>query len=119
MSLYRYVVVGAVATAVHYAVLVALVDGLAVPPAAASFTGACAGAVVAFVGQRAFTFFDRARTFASVPRFMSVAIFGALINGSLVWAGTALGLHYLLAQVAATALVVVLSYHLNNRWTFA
>lgn len=50
---------------------------------------------------------------------MCVAIFGALINGSLVWVGTALGLHYLLAQVAATALVVVLSYHLNNRWTFA
>ena len=119
MSLYRYVVVGAVATAVHYAVLIGLVDGLEVEPAAASFAGACVGAVVAFVGQRAFTFFNRVRTFASLPRFMLVAIFGALANGALVWVGTALGLYYLIAQAAATALVVFLTYHLNNRWTFA
>ncbi|MFM8738510.1 MAG: GtrA family protein [Betaproteobacteria bacterium] len=39
-------------------------------------------------------------------------------NAAVVASGVALGLHYLLAQVLATALVMLATYHLNRVWTF-
>ena len=119
LSLYRYVAVGAIATASHYLVLVALVEGLAINASAASFIGACAGAAVAFSGQRSFTFADRPRTTLALPRFLAVAGRGALLNSVIVWTASATGLHYLMAQAIATVIIVCLTYHLNDRWSFA
>lgn len=110
---------GGVATACHYLVLVGLVEGAGLSATTATFIGACTGAGVAFVGQRAITFANRPRTTASLPRFLVVAAMGAGLNSVIVWIGSMTGLHYLLAQLIATLLVVYLSYHLNSVWSFA
>lgn len=119
MSLLHYIAVGSVATGSHYAVLVGLVEVVGLSATAATFIGACAGAGVAFVGQRAITFASRPRTPAALPRFLAVAALGAALNSAVVWLGTAAGLHYLAAQLIATMLVVYLTYHLNSVWSFA
>jgi putative flippase GtrA len=116
----RYIAVGAAATAVHYALLVTLVElaGSASSPAAAF--GAVCGALVAYAGNRRFTFSGGAPRSRSLPRFLAVAAFGAAANGVIVWSGTAIaGMHYLAAQVVATAFVVWSGFMLNRRWSFA
>lgn len=119
MSLFRYAAVGGIATGTHYLVLVGLVKGTGLNATAATFVGACTGAGVAFVGQRAITFDDRPRTSAALPRFLIVAALGAVLSSVIVWIGSTAGLHYLIAQFIATLLVVYLTYHLNSRWSFA
>ena len=119
MSLFRYAAVGGVATGSHYLVLVGLVEGTGLSAIAATFIGACTGAGVAFVGQRAITFANRPRTPAALPRFLVVAAMGAVLNSVIVWVGSTAGLHYLIAQFIATLLVVYLTYHLNSLWSFA
>jgi putative flippase GtrA len=55
-----------------------------------------------------------------LPRFLAVAALGAATSAALVHAGTAwLGLHYLVPQAVATALVLFAGYRLNRRWSFA
>lgn len=121
MSLPLYAAVGAAATVAHYAVLALLVESSWSPPGPAAALGALVGAGVAYFGNRAFTFKDTATPHRrAVWRFLTVALVGALLNGLMVGAGYEhLGLHYLLAQVMATVVVMLLTYHLNRWWTFS
>jgi putative flippase GtrA len=115
----RYLLVGAAATAAHYAILIALVEvaGAAAAPSAA--VGATFGALAAYSGHRRFTFPGKAPHARALPRFLAVAAFGAAANGALVWTGTEVaGLHYLAAQLVATAFVVWSGFMLNRRWSF-
>lgn len=121
MQFFWYLVAGGISTAVHYAVLIALVElsGLSAGPSAS--IGALCGAAVAYLANRRLTFTgSNARHTQALPRFMAIALLGAVLNGALVWLGAQqLGWHYLLAQALATVLVLSLTFQLNRIWTFA
>lgn len=115
-----YALVGLLATAVQYFVLVTLVERAAVPAGVAAAAGAAAGALAAYAGNRRLTFASRAAHARALPRFLAVAALGAATSAAVVFGGTEwLGLHYLLPQAAATAIVFVSGFTLNRRWTFA
>ena len=109
------------ATALHYAVLVALVELLAVPAASAAGIGALWGAALAYLANRRFAFRGSpALHRQAVPRFLAVALAGAVTNSLIVWAGTqAFEGHYLVAQALASLVVLALGYQVNRSWTFA
>lgn len=116
----RYLLVGLLGTAVHYALLIALVElaGAAAAPSAAF--GAACGALAAYAGNRRYTFAGGAAHGQALPRFLAVAAFGAAANGAIVWAGMQiLDMHYLAAQVVATSIVVWCGFVANCRWSFA
>lgn len=119
MPFFRYTLTGGIATSVHYAVLLTLVEGFHLKPPPSAVLGAVCGALVAYVGNRRFTFSSRAPHRRALPRFLFVAALGAVLSGVAVWAATLLILHYLAAQIAATALVLFITYRLNRRWTFS
>lgn len=120
MGFLRYSLAGALATGFHYAVLVFGTEGLQLPSWSAAFTGACGGALLAYAANRRFTFRSRRGHASSLPRFACVAILSGTLNGALVWGGTfLLEWHYLAAQLAATALLLVAGYHAHRMWTFA
>jgi len=114
----RYTLVGAGATLAHWALLAALVEVAALPAWAASGAGAVLGAQLGFFGNRRVTFDHQGPMAPAWRRFMLTAAAGALLGMAIVAAGVALGAHYLLAQVAATALVLVVTFSANRRWTF-
>jgi putative flippase GtrA len=115
----QYAAVGAIATAVHYAILVAVVEaGLLAPPRAAAL-GAWVGAQVAFAGNATLTFRAAGASVGAWLRFQITAVLGALLSFALVAAGVRLGLHYLVAQVLATLLNLLITFEINRRWSFA
>jgi putative flippase GtrA len=108
------------ATAVHYLVLVTLVELAGVQPGMAAATGALAGALAAYFGNRRFTFDSRAAHTRALPRFLTVAALGVATSAGIVFAGTEwLGLHYLIPQAVATLVVFLAGFTLNRRWSFA
>jgi putative flippase GtrA len=116
----RYLLVGTAATAVHYALLLALAELAGAAPAPSATLGAVCGSLVAYAGNRHFTFPGAGTHLRALPRFLAVAAFGAAANGAIVWAGTeAAGMHYLAAQVVATLVVLWSGFALNRRWSFA
>ncbi|HEY4067140.1 MAG TPA: GtrA family protein [Burkholderiaceae bacterium] len=114
----RYGFVGALATAVHYLVLIGGVEGGHWPAYLASGSGAVVGAQVAYAGNRWFTFAHTGAVSASWPRFQLTALFGALLGMAIVALGVRLGLYYLLAQVVATGIGLLLTFAINRHWTF-
>lgn len=119
MAFGRYLAVGAVATGVHYLVLLILVEKFGRAAPISAVIGAVCGALVAYAGNWRFTFRHAASHGQALPRFLVVAAGGAAANGLIVWVGTAqLGLYYLLAQLIATVLVVVATFQVNRAWSF-
>ncbi len=114
----RYTAVGGVATLAHYLLLCIAVERGHWPPPLAAGVGAALGAQVGFVGNRWFTFDHRGGWRGAWWRFQLTAVLGGVVSVVVVALGVRLGLHYLLAQVAATLLALVLTYAINRRWAF-
>jgi len=114
----RYSAVGAIATVVHYLVLIVCVEGLHWPAFVGSGVGAVVGAQVAYAGNRWFTFAHRGDARTSWPRFQATALLGAVLGMAVVALAVRLGLHYVLAQMLATGLSLVLTFAVNRAWTF-
>ena len=114
----RYAAVGALATAVHYALLAWAVERCGWAPPCAAGVGATAGAQVAFLCNRRFTFAHRGPAWPAWRRFQLASVLGMVISVLGVAAGLALGWHYLLAQALATLVSLGLTFALNRRWAF-
>lgn len=113
-----FVAVGAAGTLLHYLVLSALVLCSLASPGAASAAGACAGAYVNYWLNYRFTFASTRRHRDMVPRFMAVAVVGAVVNGMIVSQLSGLGLHFLLAQMIATCTILVSNFLISKKWIF-
>jgi putative flippase GtrA len=119
-QLIRFAIVGAIATAIHYAILIALVQGALAGPVAASSFGFAVGALASYTLNRNFTFRSSRAHLDAVPKFAIVALLGLSVNASLIWLlHAAVGLHYLLAQVLATGGTLLWNFTLNRIWTFS
>ena len=119
-SFVRYALIGGIATSIHYASLLALVQWIDLPAAHSATLAALCGALVTYLGNRVFTFSSRTEHRHALPRFLFVAALAAGLNGLIVWGGTrGLNWHYLMAQVCASMVILGLTYRINRAWTFA
>lgn len=114
-----YLAVGLVGTVGHYATLVVLVRLVGVDPVAASACGFTVGAIINYFANYHLTFRSRKSHGRTMTQFFVVALLGLLVNtGVMALMTHGVDAHYLLAQVVATGVVVVLTYLGNRFWTF-
>lgn len=115
----RFTGVGLMSAVGHYGLLIALVQGARVDAVAASAAGALLGAIINYSLNYRFTFRSGKQHQESVVKFAIVALLGLCLNTLLMWIGVDfLGIHYLLAQVLTTGLVLIWSFLGNRFWTF-
>ena len=114
----RFVLVGGVATAIQYAILILLVRGLGMAPTPASSIGFALSAVVNYLLNYRFTFQSNRPHAPAAAKFALLAGAGLLINTAIMHLLVAAGIHYLLAQVCATAVVLFWNFIGNTLWTF-
>ncbi|MBC2665153.1 GtrA family protein [Novosphingobium flavum] len=106
----RFAAVGVVGTAVHYGVLVALVELGGVDPVAGTLCGFIVAAFASFVLNSVFTFRVRLNfTSALLKNYVSLA-FGLAINVGTVALLTHLATPYIFAQLVATVLAFIWNY---------
>lgn len=114
-----FAAVGAVGTAGQYLTLFILVEGGLLNKVPASVVGFTVGAVINYFLNYRFTFNSNKSHREAISKFFIVAIIGAAINTALFYIGIQLlHLYYMLAQVAATAIVLLWNFVANKLWTF-
>lgn len=118
-QLFRFGVVGALGTAVYYAVLWGLVELLGVRVLVASSIAFLLVCVENYILHYLWTFGSaKAHTFA-FPRFSLMTVIGFWINWAVMLIGVSrLAFNYLLVQAAAIALVITWNYTLSSYWIF-
>mgnify|MGYP001459475366 CR=1 FL=1 len=102
----RFAAAGAVATAAHFTVLIALVEWGGLGPVLASTLAYCVGVCVSFVLNRRFTFESRGAIGPTFAKYAALYAVGIFLNGAVMAALISLGLWYILAQVIAVALIL-------------
>jgi putative flippase GtrA len=111
--------VGLVATGLHYCVMVFLVAVVGMFSVAAAACGYVAGAVLSYFLNYRFTFQSSEPRSATFIKFSLVACAGLLLNSGLVALFvTQMGVHYLVSQMCATALILCWNFAINRIWTF-
>jgi putative flippase GtrA len=115
----KFVMAGGAGTAAHYLVLIALVSLAGMAPGRAAFAGAMVGACVIYLLNRRYAFAASSRSHAeALPRFALMAGVGAVLNGMLVGLLSSAGLYFLLAQVMATGVILVINFIVSKLWIF-
>lgn len=115
-----FVAVGVIATGVHYALLIGLVEIAGISAVTAALIGYGAGGTVSYWLSRRHVFRSDLSHQAAVSRFALVVVVGFgltfLFMSLLVsWAG----IPYLPAQVATTGIVMFWSFAAHRIWTFS
>jgi putative flippase GtrA len=105
-QVWRFALAGVAATAVHFAVLIALVEWGGLGPVLASTIAYCFGVVVSFSLNRRFTFEKRGSLGATFAKYAALYAVGIFLNGAIMAALIAWGLWYILAQIIAVALIL-------------
>lgn len=115
----RFAGVGAIGTAGHYLTLVLLVEAAGVDAVPASLAGFVVGALINYHLNRVYTFRSDIAHRIALPKFLAIAAIGAVLNTLIMsLALNQLRLHYLLAQILATGIVLVWGFLGNRLWTF-
>lgn len=115
-----YVLAGAAGTLFQYLALFILVEIFSVYPVTASILGALAGAVVNYLLSYHWVFNSMCRHSETLPKFFATGGVGLVLNAVIMYVlVTVASVHYLLAQVAASGIVLFWNFLGNRFWTFA
>jgi putative flippase GtrA len=110
---------GAIGTAAHYLILIALVQFLGLSAVFASSVGFLGGAGVNYALNYHYIFRSKKNHHEAVIRFFTVAAVGFIFNGAIIQLiTTELAFHYLIAQLIATGCVLIWTFLCNRFWTF-
>jgi putative flippase GtrA len=119
-QLLRFGGVGVLAAIGHYGALAALVELTGAPPVPATLGGYVVGGAISYALNRQWTFASDARHRDAIGKFVLVAVVGFALTGLVMALLTGPArMHYLLAQLVTTGVVMLWSFWASRRWTFA
>lgn len=119
-QLLTFALVGASGTLAHYATLLYCVENLGTSAVMGTCVGALAGAIVNYILNYYVTFKAKGKHLKTAGKFISIAAIGMGINALVVYLlAQPSRLHYIPAQLIATATVLIITYAGNRLWTFS
>jgi putative flippase GtrA len=98
--------IGVATTAVHYGVLIALVETWAINPVGATTAGFLSAVLLSYLLNRRYTFDERPAFHAGLLKYLATASIGLVLNAGTMALLTRWGLHYVLAQIIASGLAL-------------
>ncbi|MFN3746385.1 MAG: GtrA family protein [Hyphomicrobiaceae bacterium] len=106
----RFLAVGIATTAVHYGVLIALVEAWDVHPVLGTTAGFVAAVFLSYLLNRRYTFEVRPTFGPGLLKYYASVSMGLVINAGLMAQLTVWGVHYLPAQVVASGAALVWNF---------
>lgn len=120
-SIVKYALVGLLGTAIHWGLLIALVEWAGVHPVAGSALGFLAVLMISYILNSKWTFrrTGEGMDMKQFIRYTIVSSSGLLINTIVMYASVELlSLPYWLGQAFVTIVVPLHNYAINRLWTF-
>ncbi|MEZ5758921.1 MAG: GtrA family protein [Emcibacteraceae bacterium] len=112
----KFTAVGLLSTALHYVVLVILVEMFSLSPVTGTMIGYACGAILNYLLNLRYTFRSDAQHKKAIPKFILMVAAGFIINTSIMYM---LGfIPYLLRQIIATGVVFIWNFIVGKFWTF-
>jgi putative flippase GtrA len=106
----RFLAVGVVTTALHYGVLIALVEIWGMHPVLATTAGFVTAVLLSYILNRRYTFYQRPPFGPGLLKYYAAVSIGLALNAGTMAVLTGWGVYYLLAQVVATGVALVWNF---------
>ncbi|MDH4276257.1 MAG: GtrA family protein [Gammaproteobacteria bacterium] len=114
-----FLFVGGVATAIHYGLLILLVQGFAVSPTVATTLGFTVSAVANYLLNYKLTFVSDKPHIEAAVKFIVVSSAGLVGNTAIMHFGASvMSWPYLIVQLGATAIILFWNFFGNYLWSF-
>ena len=119
-QLFRFLSVGLLATASHFIVVIALVEGVSLDVKLANALAWTVALGVSYSGHHRWTFSAEGAHSDHFPRYIVVSLSGLALNLATVWLlHDHLSAHYLVATTCGVGLSVLVTFVLSRFWVFA
>ena len=119
LRLLRFGAVGLLAAAVHYWVVIGLVELLQIAPLKANFGGFAVAFWFSYLGHRHWTFADHGAGSGSFVRFLITALLGFFLNQFLFYLLLQhVRLPYYISLAIVVVVVAIMTYVLSRLWAF-
>jgi putative flippase GtrA len=116
----RFCGVGVLAAIGHYGVYIGLVKGIGTPPVPASLVAYLVGGTISYLFSYRWVFASEKDHRVAVAQFVAVAGVGFGLTGICMAVLTGpLSVHWLLAQMLTSGVVMFWSFAANKLWTFS
>jgi putative flippase GtrA len=115
----RFAAIGALATVIHYAALILLVEVAHEPLIPSTSAGFTLGAVVSYSLNRRITFRHQPHFGRGLVKFVSLGSVGLGLNALIVAAFVHAGVQYILAQMTATGTILLWNFLVSRLLIFA
>jgi len=106
----RFLAVGVATTAVHYGVLVALVEAWNVSPVWGTTAGFVTAVLLSYLLNRRYTFDELPSFGAGLAKYYASVSMGLVLNAGTMALLTGWGVHYLLSQVVASGIALIWNF---------
>ena len=106
----RFLAVGIATTAVHYGVLIALVEAWSINPVWATSAGFVTAVLFSYLLNRRYTFDERPAFHSGLLKYYAAVSVGLVFNAGTMALLTAWGLYYLLAQIIASGVALIWNF---------
>ena len=114
----RFAIVGASGTAVHFAILIALVEGWGMNPVAATTVGFAVAATLGYVLHHYFTFRASQRLGRGIAGYYATVTVGLILNALVVAALINWHMPYILAQVGGSGVTLLWNFAFSRTFVF-
>lgn len=115
----RFIIVGGLATIVHFTAALSLHHGLGLSPLWSNFMAFCIAFSVTYVGNYFWAFESSANHITSSLKSLVVSLIGLCVSQLIVWALTEIAhVPFYLTLFVAIMIVPFITFSLNRYWVF-
>ncbi len=118
-EVFRFIIIGLLATVTHFMLAVSLVELLLLPVLWANWAGFICASAVSYCGHYFWTFSSSAKHHVALLKFAVLGLLGFLLNGVLVSITVDIFLWpYVLGILLAVSLVPVMTFFVSKLWVY-
>lgn len=114
----KFALIGGLATLLQYLLLVVFVEWLGAPEVLSSALAYAGSAVFNYLANYHLTFKSQADHRSTFPKFVILVIAALIINTLVFFLAHSLGAHYLIAQIVATLVTLVINFLVHKLWIY-
>jgi putative flippase GtrA len=114
----KFFLVGGFATCLQYILMIVFIELFWVPEVLASALAYAISAIANYLANYHLTFKSQQKHILAFSKFIFVASFALAINTLLFFLVFSIGVHYLLAQIVATLVTLIINFLAHKFWIY-
>ena len=114
----KFALIGGLAAILQYSLLIVFVEWFSIDEVASSALAYCSSAVANYLANYHLTFKSQAQHTQTFPKFVVLVASALAVNTLIFFVVHRMGAHYLVAQLVATLITLIINFLAHKLWIY-